>query len=209
MTSWNITALADLIEQRYSDQQRRLFEESFNSLAERQIYASYHFYEHKRIVEEFILAKGKDEHILETLLNLSFSALSIENPLTQVAAHVTACLQSLHSLLDTMAHVVCYAYGLNVGKDGIKEGVISVKSVCKRLEQIPQYCTVFGLLKGLTTGEDVEYLGALVNYSKHRSVIKPRPEVGNQYSSVTPFTLCFEEFEYNNQQYGKTLLKSF
>ncbi|WP_225210078.1 hypothetical protein [Xanthomonas bonasiae] len=87
--------------------------------------------------------------------------------ITQTAAHVLGCLQSLHACADICAHVAYFGLGLNLELKPIEEHRISMRTILVRIADD----AVSQALRNLVENSEFEYLEAIVNRSKHRSVI--------------------------------------
>ena len=140
------------------DDQVDLFRFSLMSLRDRIEYAEYHFDEVRRLMLPYTSGKGPQP---------GDDFRPFRTALTQTAAHVLACLQSLHACADICAHVVYFGLGSNLEPKPIKEHRVGVDTV---LERIPEHPVSIALRK-LVTHPEFEYLNAVVNRSKHRTVI--------------------------------------
>jgi len=210
MTSWDVEKTRVLVAQIYGVRQVELIRPCLSSLAERQAYASYHFHEHKDILNRHIDSHLGTKHILELTLPLhTADQWRIDNALTQAAAHVTACLQSLHCLLDTLAHAVCFSTGLNIGPGALTERAIRAHSVKKALENKPEYADVLRSFDEIGSHQIIKHLGALVNHSKHRSVIRPVLNVDLSKPKVQKYELEFPAFTYDGKPFPATNVEQF
>jgi len=210
MTSWDIEKARILVAQIYGAAQVELMRPCLNSLAERQAYASYHFHEHKNILERHIDSHLGTKHILDLTLPLhTADQWRIDNALTQAAAHVTACLQSLHCLVDTLAHAVCYCTGLNTGPNALAERAIGAHSVKQALKSKPEYIDVLRSFDEIGTHQKIKHLAALVNHSKHRSVIRPILNVDVSAPKVQKYDLEFPAFTYDGRSFPVANVEKF
>lgn len=197
MTSWDVEKTRKLVRQVYGLSQLETIRPSLESLAERQIFASYHFHEYKRILHQHIGSRLGKKHILELTLSLNTSdRYRIDNALNQAAANVIACLQSLHCLLDTLAHVIYFSSGLNLMPDALSGREISSNRVTSRLRNRSNFSRVLDTFDAISRHQLVKHLSALVNHSKHRSVIRPSLNVDG-----SAYTLVFPEFVYDTKTY--------
>lgn len=140
------------------DDQVDLFRFSLTSLRDRIDYAKYHFDEAKRLMLPYTTGEGPkpgDDH------------RPFMTAMTQTAAHVLACLQSIHACADICAHVVYFGLGSNLDPKPIKENFVGARTVLARIPANP----VSAALRSLVEDPEFEYLDAVVNRSKHRTVI--------------------------------------
>jgi hypothetical protein len=202
MTSWDIERTRKLVTQVYGPQQVELIRPSLEALAERQVFASYHFHEYKNILDKHIDSRLGERHILELTLPLhTTDQYRIDNALNQAAANAIACLQSLHCLLDTLAHVIYYCSGLNLTSDFLSERDISSNRVVLKLRSRPDFSSALNAFDGISSHQHVKHLSALVNHSKHRSVIRPSLNVDLRNTSEPTYALEFPAFTYNKKTY--------
>lgn len=140
------------------DDQVDLFRFSLTSLRDRIEYAQYHLDEARRLMLPYTGAEGPkpgDDH------------QPFMRAMTHTGAHVLACLQSLHACADICAHVVYFGLGSNLEPKPLKESAIDARTVLARIATGP----VSDALRTLVEGPEFEYLDAVVNRSKHRTVI--------------------------------------
>ena len=140
------------------DDQVDLFRFSLSSLRDRIDYAQYHVDEAKRLMSPYTAGDGPRP---------GDDPQPFKTALTQTAAHVLACLQSLHACADICAHVVYFGVGSNLDPKPIKERLVGARTV---LARIPDHPTSQAL-RSLVENPEFEYLDAVVNRSKHRTVI--------------------------------------
>ena len=177
--SWDLEATRTLAGRQFEDDevahaQVALLRPCLNSIAQRRFFANYHFFECKRLLRENIDEKLPHPPIFDIRYQFDpehqaeMTACEL-----RAAAHVVACLQNLHCLADTLAHVVWYAYGLNRIPEPIEEHRVTISRVTTALKSKERYGGVRKALKELLGDSDFSYLDAVVNRSKHRSVIAP------------------------------------
>lgn len=202
MTSWDVGKTRELVEKIYGPPQLKAIRPSLESLVERQIFASYHFYEYKRILHRHIDSRLGEKHILELTLPLTTTdQYRADNALNQAAANVIACLQSLHCLLDTLAYVIYYCSGLNLTPDALPERDISTNRVASKLRSRSDFSKVLDAFDALSSHQLVKHLSALINHSKHRSVIRPSLNIDLRKADGPSYVLEFPEFVYDKKTY--------
>ena len=180
------------------------------SLADRQFYAGYHFHEHKRLLTENIDSKLNGRHVLELTFPLNTETqVAMHTLLKRVAANVVACIQSLHCLGDTLSHAACYACGLNLNTPPLADRKITLRAVEEALAANPIYVRVGGALTELRKNPDFLYLSALVNHSKHRSIVAPRLHVDATGVSGQHYSLRFAAFQYDGKLHDARDVEAF
>jgi len=134
----------------------------------------YHMANFERLVVDSLAAMpdGWTPERIVMLANDETTAEERRRLHARLAAEAAACASTLHCLLDTLAHAVAYSLGMNLGADAFSEKQISLGAVKKRLTNGAAPAVALALATIDHSG-DVTYLEALVNHSKHRSVIRP------------------------------------
>lgn len=201
-TSWDVEEARNLIASVHGSEQLALARTTLSSLAERQTYASYHYHEYRRILHAIFDSQTESQSLLEIALpHMLQDRWNITHPLTQASAHVMACVQSLHASLDTMAHAVYYALGMNLGPNALKEHDVSLHRVIRALEGKVANQPVLDQLSLLQGSPILKHLSAVANHSKHRRVLSPSFSVDLRDPENEKYTLDFPEFSHHNTSY--------
>jgi len=197
--NWDLRKFRAGIAIKYGDEQLKLLEPSLNSIAEKQYYCSYHYHGAKRLQGAFLGFDRTSEMMAITILHSTSETewSDKDEHYLNIRANLLACLLNLHSISDTISHVVYYALGMNLEEKPLNEGNISIGSVKERLKNLP-YEELLPLLEQL--GDD--YLTAITNYSKHRSIITPQFIVHMKEESKT-HGFYFEHFTYKGKKHKK------
>lgn len=140
----------------FGHDQNDRFRFSLNSLKDRIQFSRYHLDELRRLILPWTSGVGPTAGP-----DPQFSA-----SLAESAAHVTACLQSLHATAYIVAHAIYFALGLNLSAK-LKERKVDTAAV-RRLILIPR---IANAVDALVADPQFAYLAAVVNRSKHRSVV--------------------------------------
>ncbi|MDY6799169.1 MAG: hypothetical protein SVX28_10650 [Pseudomonadota bacterium] len=170
-----------------------------NSIVERQEFARYHYHEAKSFMECYM----DDNYPVMELFRLVFAGSGpdkehLEDNQSRARAHIVGCVQSLHSVSDILGHVVYYSLNLSQART---ERDISLLKVRKWVRAHREYKGIQAGLDELTNHHDYEYLAALVNYSKHRSIISPRFNFDFRRLSTE---LVFPSFTYDGTFFPET-----
>jgi hypothetical protein len=197
---WDLERTRELVRRQYGPAQEDLLSPCLESLVARQFYAGYHMANFERLVVERLADASDGWHVEQLLLAANFGE-SNQNRLLrqQLAAEATACASSLHCLLDTLAHAAAYSLGMNLGADAFTEKQINLGAVQKRLVASGSSPPVADALARINQATDVAYLEALVNHSKHRSVIRPNFVFG-AFSGLPGFSIEFEAFAFQHDR---------
>lgn len=89
-----------------------------------------------------------------------------------LAAHLIACIQSMHARSDILSHVLYYGLGMNKKpKQRLAAKDICAYQVQQKLKLLPEHRAIADRFQKLRNHDDYRYLSDLVNHSKHRSII--------------------------------------
>ena len=139
MTPWNLEVTELLVRTAHGDHQAGLLEPCLRSIADRQIYAAYHYHEYKKLIHENIDSKIAGRHLLELILDPNeINRGDFYATQKHIAANVIACAQNLHCVADTLAHAAYYASAINLSPTKLVERAINLSAVSKALIQIPR-----------------------------------------------------------------------
>ncbi|PTQ76657.1 hypothetical protein C8R26_11556 [Nitrosomonas oligotropha] len=209
---WNVKLLLEDFSCLYGEKQSDLLSPCIYSIVDREFYARFHFKEGTKLLKEFLEDKD-DQNALIMLVLHKDQDESSEFYLRrrQAKAHMVACMQSLHALSDTLAHVVYFATGQNRDKKTCLESKkVLMFSVQKALELDPTKAEIEGLLKQLTEHIDYRYLADIVNHSKHRRIIGTPFSVSMiEDADQPPYGLQLEAFEYEGRTHSSKWLEPF
>ncbi|MBI5891603.1 MAG: hypothetical protein HZB47_13195 [Nitrosomonadales bacterium] len=208
MPTWDIDEARTLVAALHGKKQSLLAHQSMTSTIDRLDYARYHyrniwdlfhkhFEKHQSPVDFFktsIKDMGNDEEI---------------ELYRCIGAHVTACVQSLHSIADIYSHAIYYALGYNLAPSPLPEDKIYLKAVKNKLANTQEHQHLAQGLSSFSSNSDFTYLDALSNQCKHRSLIRPGIFVDLTGKQLSPYTLEFDGFIYKMNTYPRREILSF
>lgn len=209
MLRWNFYETLDHVAHRDGDANLCAIRKGLESIRDRQRYAHYHFQEYRRLLSEHIDDRLTSKSIYE--ITFAFEPNQREELdlcLSHASANVVACVQSLHSLGDILAHVVYFALGLNTGESKLRERDVSLSSVARLLKQNPAFVKLVTIFDGILSDPEFVYLTALVNHSKHRSIVDPVLSVDPPVEGQPPYVLLFEAFTYDETPHPQHNIQS-
>ncbi|WP_460159608.1 hypothetical protein [Pseudomonas sp. S3_F07] len=175
--------------------------QSLDSIEQRQGFASYHYHEALRIItaatsahrdglQMMLLIFGEDEQASRTFQSAGF----------QAAAHITACVQSMHTVAEMLAQSLYYAFGMNLDKKkALQPHRVGVRTVSIRLPE----GVVKDLLNSLVGHDSFIYLSALTNHSKHRSMVRTNYSLDFTGEAASSHGLRFSAFEYDGERFSE------
>lgn len=206
MTPWNLSETHDFVLDRFGGKQVLLVRECTRSIVDRQNFGRFHYHEMLRLATSF-----EENYLSETsLMEMHASDETVEafqRFIIKVGAHATACVQCVHAIPDILANAIYYACGLNLGTSMLTEHKVNVNSVVKILNSQPSLQTLADILSKTTQGLDWEYLSAVSNMSKHRSVIRSSLSEDWTGKRKNFREMQFAIFERDGKQYWSKLVE--
>ncbi|OQW83880.1 MAG: hypothetical protein BVN30_04905 [Proteobacteria bacterium ST_bin16] len=208
----NIKLLLEDVSCLYGEEQSDLLSPCINSILDRQFYVRFHFQEGMKLLKEFLQDRDGPHALIRLALRKDQDE-SNEFYLRrkQAKAHMVACMQSMHTLSDTLAHVVYFSTGQNLDtKTCLESKKVLMFSVQKALKLDPTKAEIEGLLKQLTEHVDYRYLADIVNHSKHRRIIGTPFSVSMiEDADQPPYGLQLEAFEHEGRTHSSKWLEPF
>jgi hypothetical protein len=210
MPLWDLQETRDQVELRYGYSQLHTVRKCLESIIDRQRYAKYHFSEYRRLLTEHIDNQLTSKDIYKvTLVFKPEERAKLDSCLTRVGANVVACIQSMHSIADIFAHTVYFTLGLNTKQCKLDERKINIRSVTRVLNGMTEFSEIASILNGIIKHDDFVYLDALVNHSKHRSIVGTVLSIDPPADGQPPYTLLFDEFVYDEESHASRDIQSF
>lgn len=204
--SWDVKALKRDVGLAHGLRQVEKLKPCLNSITDRLGYAEYHFSEFHRLLGIYQEGTRTEPEVIADLFRRGEDGPSeFQLSRSQAGAHVVAFLQSIHSLSDIFSHVIYYALAMNkIDSLRLAPRRISLRSVTRRLETERRYGTLSTTTEALIDNTDYQYLEAIVNHSKHRSVVRTGYTVKLIRGVEERWHgLEFKEFEYDGTAYPR------
>lgn len=199
MTTWNLAALKEAVRQRYGPKQEEALTPALSSVVQRGAFAKYHYLEAKRLLEAATAAHTEPAEMMMLLLGSDTASATFQQARFQAAAHITACVQSMHATADTLAHAIYFALGMNLDPGQcLKPRQISISKVLNIVSAVP----IQKSLAELVENDGFLYLTALNNHSKHRSMVDI-PFSLDVTATPGPSGLKFAAFEYDGEEFAE------
>lgn len=171
MDPWSLPETHDLVRKRFDHKQESLVRECTRSIIDRQNFGRFHYHEVRRLAKSFERKHLSEKSLIELHTSDEISE-AFERFIIKAGAHVTACVQCVHAIPDILANAVYYACGFNLGSSALPEHKVSVSTVVKVLKNQPPSQALADILSKTIQGQGWDYLSAVSNMSKHRSVIR-------------------------------------
>jgi hypothetical protein len=162
---------------------------------DRHFYAAYHYAEVLRLVKAGLGGREDAQSVLiDIVLGNDEAASSVfRTHRKQAWAHVLGCLHNLHVIADIMGHVIALSLGLKV------KGRISMYNVRKLVTDAP----MAGMLTSWLDHADFTYLDAVVNFSKHHSLVREQLAVDLTATREVPFGLKLSSFTHHGETFAE------
>jgi hypothetical protein len=195
--TWDLRQLRDNVFAIHGWEQLSLAKPCLQSIFERAHFARYHYQEAKRLMDPFT---SKVEQSQIAALNLLLGGKDEEQEVdfqtvrTQAAANMLACLQSMHACADIMGHTIYFVLAMNLDSaKSIPDRNIDAGSVHRKLAA-GSIKAAFG---ELIDHDGFRYLSAVVNRSKHRSVVSIPYSIQTDMSVAPWHGLKLSAFEHH------------
>lgn len=196
--TWDLRPLRENVERVFGREQYDLFNPCLRSAGDRRDFARYHYGEAHRLMNE-VIGDNPQIEMVATILGAHDKEPGAFNwARFQAAAHTVACVQSMHALVDSLAHTLYYGLGFNLDKATVlKPKAINAYRVRERLPSGPMRDAMSAWIDdpGFT------YLSALNNCSKHRSMVSVGYSVDMTGEDELPHGLKFGMFDYEDEHY--------
>ncbi|MGR3303258.1 MAG: hypothetical protein ACUZ8I_12245 [Candidatus Scalindua sp.] len=210
--TWNRKELENDIENLFGKEQLELLSPCLETIKEKKFNATYHLNEVERLINEELKRIAPDNHKLISLIDdTGEEGEKVLLVYRNARAHIIACLQSLHSIADVLAHVIYFA--LNMDNDDVTR-VDSTRryasTVSGKLNSISGANTLKIVFDSLIKDDEFVYLSAVVNCSKHRTLIKTWFRINldlNKEYNANIFE--FYAFEFNGRNYNQRRVIEF
>ncbi len=201
--TWNLESLRSRVGFLYGPNQRKLLSPCLESIVTREYYARFHFQEGRKLVYEFLSTREGVKDLAKLVFGgVKEDQVEFHRRCRCAEAHVLACLQSIHSAYDIMGHVLYYSLGMNNIPDQIiPDHIIGIKSVYNKIRDINIYDSIVSEIYKYINNDNYKYLSAIVNHSKHRSIVNICFTVDICGDEKDLYKFNFNEFVYNGENY--------
>lgn len=167
---WDVDAIVRRVHLKHGTDQRFLAEPALRGMGERQAWAKFHLNEVYALFDRLDREVIQGRHLFEFVGDSDDGDRFLRDQ-SEIGAHAMAAAQSMHAIADITAHAVYYSLALDKGSTAIKKARdINHKGVTDALP--PGALKV--ALNSVASGDNWEHLAAIVNVSKHRSVVPSR-----------------------------------
>ena len=205
--SWDLNVLRQAIEQLYGPEHLAKLSPCLNSIVERQEFSRFYYHESKVALEKILHDKTDQASLLRLVLPFDSEEREMFEDCKFIArAHILSCIQNMHSMSDILGHVVYYSLNIDKAK---QESDISLKSVIDWVNGDCELDFIKVTLDEFTKHNDYKYLSALVNHSKHRSIIEPYFNVNLLKKGRDMQEIRFRGFTFNRIEYPSRIVHEF
>ena len=209
MSAWSITDTQSHIAGCFGESQLERVSPSLYAMAQRQVYARYHFQEVRRLLTSFqslyladkplmIVAHGQDEMAKD-----AFQTLMLET-----GAHALASVLSIHAIADVTSFAVYQALGFGLRPGALRNRDISATKIQPELRRTPGHEAISDILNKLLSDSSFKHVSALANHSKHQGLIKPMLNEDWTGERKQRHELRFAAFEHDGNPFPERELTS-
>jgi leucyl-tRNA synthetase len=168
--TWNFDSLVANVAAKHGIEQSTKLQECLSTLADRLWMAKFRYSEAKRLLSSHLDVENRIEPVLLEFDISSAASNQYHVDKKSAFAHVAACLQCAHTLSDTLAHVIYFALA---PPSKIAEHRIAARTVVEEITKNSSWTKITSRMNALCEHFDYVYLSAIVNHSKHRSLLSP------------------------------------
>ncbi len=173
MPPWDLEVTKRAIKRLHGRDQLELVAPCMRSLSDRQFYARFHFNRARSGLARYVKTLDPNDP-LPTIFGQNDQGWQRFNVvIRKLAADITACIQSIHTLPDILASTVYYSMALNKTHAPRDGGYVNHAFVVKALASVPHCEAVRAPLREMTSSPGYKHLAALSNQSKHYSIVFP------------------------------------
>lgn len=204
---WDLEILKQAVGELYGDDRVSKLTSSLNSIVERQEFSRFYFYESKEALEKVLFDKNDAKSLMKLVFTHGHeNREDFDECIFKAKAHIISFVQNLHSVSDILSHVVYYSLNLTQAKN---ESQISIKQVKGWLKSFVEYGGLGNMIQSLIDHEGFEYLEALVNHSKHRSIVEPFFNINLREQGENMKEMKFRDFTYREKKHPARLVYDF
>ncbi len=210
---WYHNELKNDVETLFGNEQLELLSPCLKTIGDKGFYVFYHYNEVEKLIDKELKEIEPDNHELLQLRlredSKSYKEVCIV--LKKTEAHIIACLQSLHSLSDVMAHAIYYATKMgNNPLTRLNDWKITAYNVLDKFRLVPGTDSLKIKCDSLINNDEFKYLASIVNCSKHRNLITTRFWINlDQNKEYGMQNLEFTEFIFNERTHDQKRVAEF
>jgi len=195
---WDLIALRDEVKRSHGEDMARKTYQCIQSLAIRQDYMKYHYWEAKRLLSDTLSTTDSLTIAAEYIFGVTPEKYyAFHQKRMQAEANLLALLQCVHASYDHLGHVLYFALNFDANPNQrTDEHRISIHHVSSKLPAGP----LKGAVNSLIADKTMKHVAALVNKSKHRNIVHT-PVAVDCTDDKQPHGLRFTRFQYKGELY--------
>lgn len=210
MIAWNVEETRKLVRILYGPTQLEIVRNSIGSVVYRQRYAKFHFQELKTILGGYIGIQLESKHINNMLfLSNTDEQNDYEYCQTKAGSHITAFIQTAHSLTEILGNMVYFSLGYYLPAPSMIENKITLHNMQHFLSENTEYLKLSEIFESILDNKKWKYLTALLSHSERWNLIKATLWFDATGKPQNPYTLKFEKFIHNGESYADLTVLSF
>lgn len=204
MSTWNIVETRKHIERRFGSSQLTLANPSLDSLSQRQYYARYHYQEILRLFKAFKRDILSNKPLIAVVCGKIKDREKFETCSRKIGAHAVACVQSIHSIPDLLAHAIYFSLGLNLQTKPLGEREVSSTRVIKVLQCSALYQDLETTLRQVCNDPTSKHIAALSNKAKHQGIVRHQLNEDLTGTRMNSHEIRFGAFQHLGHTFQET-----
>lgn len=210
MSPWDTEATRHAIERVHGRSQLQLARPCIRSLSDRQFYARFHFHRADQTLQRYVRTHLNSQDFFAITLGADEKEWNRFNVvIRKLGADLVACVQSLHAIPDILASAVYYSLNLNAQFQPTPGRFVNHAFVVECLKGNATLSNVRKHLRAATSGTQAKHLAALVNQSKHYSIVFPALTGDLTGKRERQYMLAFPQFTSGPKTYPQVLVAEF
>ncbi len=205
--TWHLEETRQHINRLFGREQLELAKPCIRSVVDRQMYARIHYQDAHAKIDAYVSAELQELSLLDVTFGDGEAWGEFNVFIRTVAAHLTACVQSVHAVPDILSHVLYFSLGLNRTSTALRSRDVNVATVLKLLKTDSLFSGLHGLLEGLVLGGSFKHLAALANQAKHRSIVFPTLSEDWTGEREERHAVVFPSFAYEGVVYPQVAVR--
>lgn len=208
--TWDQEETRRLIAELFGNEQLELAKPALRSVDDRMLYAQFHYQDAKRAFSDlYEEAKLNDVPLLVALHRTDEDWGKFNVAIRRIGAYLTACIQSIHSLADILAHAILFSLALNRDHTEQQLRKFSSGKVVSELRKNPIYISLSDGLASMIQHDHFKHLSALANMAKHQSIVFPSLTENWSNPNVPRHFLKFSSFRHDSNTYPEVVANDF
>lgn len=171
---WDVRETRTLISRLYGTDQLDRARRAIDSILYLQEYARFHYFSANALLGDLVDSRSEGGTVLfaGAVRDDEYGNV-LQTFFVKVGAHLTACIQCLHAMSDSVALAVHFALAMDSQPGALSLRQVNLESVRRALQPIPDAQTVRNLFDLFCDAPGYTHLSDFANHEKHRGLLRP------------------------------------